>query len=269
MPVNLDQFYTNSTVAAECIRELEGLMGPIDGWPSILEPSAGSGSFLTILPEHAIGVDLDPRHPWILKVDYLEWDVPTLPSPCLVIGNPPFGKNSSLAIEFFNKSAAFADTIAFILPRTFRKGSVIDRLDRNFHLVHERILPIDSFHTPDGVARSVTTCFQVWKRGDAIRKPLSRGPSTHPDWDWLKTSIGATHAIRRVGASAGKMIPLTSAAPASHFFIKSNVDDLDVRWDKLWNECWREEKALNAKWDVAGNPSLTKDEIVHYYSSLA
>ena len=39
----------------------------------------------------------------------------------LVIGNPPFGKISSLAVKFFNKSAEYADVIAFIVPRTLKE----------------------------------------------------------------------------------------------------------------------------------------------------
>lgn len=268
MQQNLDQFYTNESIARQCIEELEHEVGSLNGWTSIIEPSAGSGSFLKLLPAGAIGVDLDPRDPGIIRADYLTWNPPASPGRCLVIGNPPFGKNSSIAIEFFNRSATYADTIAFILPRTFRKASVIDRLNASFHLTYERVLPIDSFHTPDGEDRSVTTCFQIWQRREAIRGPIARGPTKHADWDWLKTSTGATHAIRRVGGSAGKLIPLHLASPASHFFIKSNIDDLDARWQVVWDSCWREEIELNAKWDVAGNPSLTKDEIVFYYDLI-
>lgn len=268
MKEDLDQFYTNESTARECISELHREVGGFDGWDSIVEPSAGSGSFLKLLPSHSIGLDLDPRGPGITQADYLTWEPPAGLGRCLVVGNPPFGKNSTLAVEFFNRSANFADMIAFVLPRTFRKASVIDRLNSSFHLVYERVLPIDSFHTPEGEERSVTTCFQIWRRRDEIRQSIRRGPATHPDWDWLKTSTDATHAIRRVGGSAGKLIPLHLASPASHFFIKANVDDLDARWQAVWDGCWREETELNAKWDVAGNPSLTKEEIVFYYSEV-
>ena len=42
-----------------------------------------------------------------------------------------------------------ADTIAFILPRTFRKASVINRLSEKFNLILETMLPKNSFHLPD------------------------------------------------------------------------------------------------------------------------
>ena len=41
-----------------------------------------------------------------------------------VIGNPPFGRQSSLAIKFIKKSCSFSDTISFILPKSFKKDSM-------------------------------------------------------------------------------------------------------------------------------------------------
>ena len=41
-----------------------------------------------------------------------------------IIGNPPFGRQSSLAIKFIKKSAEFCDSISFILPKSFKKDSL-------------------------------------------------------------------------------------------------------------------------------------------------
>lgn len=265
MKKRLDQFYTNHLTAYECVLDLEREVGRFDAWSSFVEPSAGSGNFLKLLPANAIGVDIDPRCSGVIKEDYMTWTPPEKLDRCLVIGNPPFGKNSSLAVNFFNKSATFADTIAFILPRTFRKSSIVNRLDAKFHLVYERVLPIDSFHTPEGDARAVSTCFQIWRRSNEIRKAESRKSRTHSDWDWVSAADDATHAIRRVGAAAGKLVSHQHASPASHFFIRSKVDDLDARWEFVWTDYWLVESNFNPKWDVAGNPSLTKEEIVFYY----
>jgi predicted RNA methylase len=269
MHQKLDQFYTNPSVARECLEDIVQEIGPLADWSLIVEPSAGSGSFLNLLPRGTIAIDLDPSASEIIRADYLTWEPLTPPRDCLVVGNPPFGKNSSLAIEFFNRSARFADTIAFILPRTFRKASVINRLHKGFHLVHERILPLDSFHTPQGTPRAVPTCFQIWRRAEHPREPRTKGPCTHPDWSWLESPIGATHAIRRVGVAAGKLIQnQIGISPASHFFIEAHIPHLDAVWKDVWEVCWRQEGALNAKWDVAGNPSLTKEEIVFYYTQV-
>ena len=51
------------------------------------------------------------------------------------LGNPPFGKNCSLAIKFFNKAAEFADLIAFIIPRTFKRISIQNKLNLNFSFI--------------------------------------------------------------------------------------------------------------------------------------
>jgi hypothetical protein len=60
----------------------------------------------------------------------------------LIIGNPPFGKSSSIAIKFFNKAALFSECIAFILPRTFKRISIQNRLDLNFSLIYTKDLPV-------------------------------------------------------------------------------------------------------------------------------
>jgi len=60
----------------------------------------------------------------------------------IVIGNPPFGKNSSLVINFFNKSAEFADVITFILPKTFKRVSIQNKLNLNFILIYNEDIPL-------------------------------------------------------------------------------------------------------------------------------
>ena len=268
MENNLDQFYTNKVIAKKCITELEREIGCISTWKNILEPSAGSGCFLDLLPPHSIGLDLDPRSIKVIQTDYLLWSVPDAMKNCIVIGNPPFGKNSSLAVKFFNKSATFAKVIAFIVPRTFRKDSIINRLNKQFHLAYETVLPVNSFHTPAGDIKNVPTCFQIWKLSQIIRSTSKKKLEEIQDWDWVKDRCNATHAIRRVGVNAGKLVQIENASQSSHFFIKSNINDISKRWEILYLSHWNEEKEYNPKWDVAGNPSLTKKEIICFYNGM-
>jgi len=263
--LDYDQFYTNSDIAKLCLEQLHYVIGDLKKYKNIVEPSAGSGAFLDLLPPHALGIDIDPNHDRIVKGDFLKWQPPA--QDFIVIGNPPFGKNSSLAVNFFNKSAEFADVIAFIVPRTFRKSSLTRRLNSSFHLQYEKILPIDSFHFPDNTKQSVSTCFQVWKKLTAKRSEIKSEPNTHPHWDWCDKEH-ATHAIRRVGAYAGKLIDIKKAAEASHFFMSVKDDMMEKQWDHAWKKFWIKEadNAPNPKWDVAGNPSLTKQELVKFYS---
>jgi predicted RNA methylase len=132
----LDQFYTKSEIAKKCIDTVEKLCN-FSNYDIILEPSAGCGTFLDLLPiDKRIGLDIDPKLPEIIKQDFLSF-IPNKNHTYLIIGNPPFGKNSSLAIKFFNISAEFSSVIAFILPRTFKKASIINKLNDKFNLIYE------------------------------------------------------------------------------------------------------------------------------------
>jgi len=176
---DLDQFYTNVDVVEKC---LEGIS--FDDYDIVLEPSAGSGSFLNLLPkDKRQGLDLEPAHDEVIKQDFFDF-VPDSSKKYYVVGNPPFGKNSSLAVKFFNKSAKFADKIAFIIPRTFRKEEFQNKLDLNFHLVREELLPEESFHTPMGEAYKVPCVFQIWEKRNTKREKVEV-LRTHEDFEFL------------------------------------------------------------------------------------
>ncbi len=90
----------------------------------------------------------------------------------VTISNPPFGRNNSLSIPFFNKAAEHSEFICFIVPRSWRKWSVINRLDRRFHLIADHDILID--YEDDLGERlssrtSLSTCFQIWQRKAELR----------------------------------------------------------------------------------------------------
>jgi len=89
--------------------------------------------------------DIEPKNDLIQKVDFLKWQPALTNGKIHVIGNPPFGKNSKDAINFFNHAAGFADTISFIMPRTFSRESMQNKLSLNFSLNHSDVLPLKSF----------------------------------------------------------------------------------------------------------------------------
>ena len=117
----LDKFYTRKNLAKKLIDEID-----INKYNTIIEPSAGNGSFSNQI-EKCIAYDIEPEASGIIKQDFLTLDK-DFQSPTLVIGNPPFGRNSSLALAFINKASLFADTIAFILPKSFKKESLYDKI---------------------------------------------------------------------------------------------------------------------------------------------
>jgi len=185
----LDKFYTKESVVKECLSHLD-----FNQYDWILEPSAGSGAFLDCLPYHkSIGIDLepDPKRRDIVKMDFFSSN-PSSDGICLVVGNPPFGKNCSLAVKFFNHAAHFADKIAFILPRTFRKVFIINSLDDRFHLVKEIVLGDNSFFLPDNnLDYDVPCVFQVWEKRREERKTIEK-KLEHPDYNFLTENKGYT-----------------------------------------------------------------------------
>ena len=260
-----DQFYTRRELARRLTERVVALCAPKTDEFRWLEPSAGSGSFLDAMPAGALGLDIDPKHPKVQPADFLEWSPPSEDSrPWMVVGNPPFGKNASLAVRFFNHAARFAQAIAFIVPRTFEKGSVQKRLDRRFHLSYEEVLPLNSFEF-EGEDYCVPCVFQVWERKPHEREHVAL-PLTHADFEYT-TRDRADFAFQRVGVKAGavKALPNPALASQSHHFIRV-VDRLAVERvsERFQGLDWEA-----VKHRTAGNPSISKAEIVAVYAQRA
>lgn len=233
--VSLDKFYTNPDVASKCISEVSNIYKW--DWDIVIEPSAGDGSFFNQLPKITPieGIDISPDHPLIKKQDFFQY----LPADrhgkkILVIGNPPFGRVSSLAIKFFNHAACWASVIAFIVPRTFRRVSIQNKLNMNFKCVHDHEIPTVpcSFYPP----MMAKCCFQIWERSKEPRKKVEL-PTSHPDWKFLPYGPndennqptppkGADFAIRAYGGKCGELcfVGLEHLRPKSWHWIKCNID---------------------------------------------
>jgi len=249
---NLDQFFTNSDVVDRCLGTID-----FDDYDIVIEPSAGDGAFYNKITCHKIGIDLDPKTEGLIQQDYLKFDrFMFTDKKILVIGNPPFGKNSSLAVKFFNHSAIFADTIAFILPRTFRKSSIINRLNENFNLTFENILPKKSFHLPDKKIYNVPCVWQIWKKGN-IRQRINV-IREHKDFRFVKNKEDADFLFQRVGGKAGWTHKDFTKSWRSHFYIAANDSIYQIMKNMNWDKD-------SPKFDTAGNPSITKDELIKKY----
>ena len=251
---SLDQYYTDPSIASFCLN-IVSRHHIITNYQCI-EPSAGTGSFFNLLPNGSLGFDLDPRAAGIIKSDFFdvvisgdEYD------PILTIGNPPFGKNSSLAVRFFNHAAQFSQVIAFIVPRTFRKPSIQNRLDQAFSLIDEETLPKNSF-VFEGQPYDVPCIFQIWERL-AEERQLITTMTQHPDFEFT-TSQNADFAIQRVGVNAGTIKTDLSVSKQSHYFVKSLVTGVE--------DIMRGIDFARVKHDTAGNPSISKHEVIVLYS---
>ena len=192
----LDRFYTDVDVAKECwriFREETAKIGIDRDSVTYIEPSAGSGSFFDLMPaDRRIGLDLAPGHAEVRQADFLAWS-PEKASPCVVVGNPPFGKRGATAVRFFRKAAGFADIIAFIVPAVFGRFLIQNRLPKEWRLISETALAERSFHLPTGKPRSVRTLFQIWTRRPSPhtdKRIRIKPPIAHPDfrmWQYNNT----------------------------------------------------------------------------------
>jgi len=163
-----EQYYTPKSLAIELVSQVEKVLGPLAG-KTVLEPAGGTGSFIEAVQaagvSKVISFDIEPLHELIQEGSFLDQELGE--SNSITISNPPFGRNNSLSIPFFNHAAKVSDAICFIVPKSWRKWSVTNRLDLNFELVLDLDLEID-YEDAEGSALStkshLATCFQVWKR---------------------------------------------------------------------------------------------------------
>ena len=169
-----EQYYTPKPLALELVAQIEKVIGPLSG-TTVLEPAGGTGAFIEAV--QAVGVskvisfDIEPLHELVTKGNFLEQKIKE--RNLITISNPPFGRNNSLSIPFFNHAAKVSDAICFIVPRSWRKWSVINRLDLGFELAFDLDLEID-YVDADGLPLSskthLATCFQIWKKANSPRQ---------------------------------------------------------------------------------------------------
>lgn len=186
-----DAYFTKPEIANKCVQTLDSLIG-IDH--TYLEPSAGNGSFVRPLFDRSIiAIDILPQADCIERFDFLQ----SIYRAEVVVGNPPFGKRAKLAVEFINKAAEFASYIAFILPVQFRKYGTQKLLNPDLALIHDELLPPDSFLF-EGKSYSVRCCFQVWSMLPSDRNLRLRAapPTSHPDFQmWLYNNVPAAVSV--------------------------------------------------------------------------
>ena len=267
----LDKFYTISSYSKICIEKVFELYNKSD-FDLIIEPSAGNGSFYNqIENDNKIGLDISPEDENILKMNFFDYTPPQNKKNILVIGNPPFGKISSIAIKFFNHSSKWANVIAFIIPRTFRRFSVQNKLNNNFHLIYDSDVPLNPCcFTPK---LNVKCCFQIWHRQNNIR-PVINLEKKHDDWDFLAFGPldkqnqptppnNADFAILAYGGKIGKIEKnnLNNLRPKSWHWIKCNIEEKELinRFNKLDYS-----NGLN----TARQNSIGRGELVKLYSDF-
>lgn len=268
----LDKFYTKKEISLKCIKSLDKISSLSD-FDIIVEPSAGNGSFslqLQNLHSNVISIDIEPDHDSILKKDFFNFSIDNNEINILTIGNPPFGKVSSLAVKFFNHSATYSNVIAFILPKTFRKKSIHNKLDLNFHLIYDEDLEDKTCCFEPKM--NVKCCFQIWEKMKT-KRIISKCETTHKDFEFIKFGpkdlnnqptppLNADFAIRAYGSNVGKIFVgecLKDLRPKSYHWIKSNIEInlLIGKFNKL---------NYSNSHNTARQCSIGKSELVELYS---
>ncbi len=160
-----DQFFTPKDLAKKCWETFNREIKISTKDYTFIEPSAGDGSFLHILPKGSIGLDIEPRSTGIQKQDYLTWKPSDTARKYIVFGNPPFGLRGHLALNFINHSHSFADYVCFILPQLFEsdgKGSPRKRV-KGYNLIYSEGLSA-MFYSPENQEVKVNGVFQIWSK---------------------------------------------------------------------------------------------------------
>lgn len=263
-----DQFYTDENVAKTCINYITTLLPHTNKYLWV-EPSAGNGAFLHNIPFSCekIGIDLEPKANDIIKYDYLKWSPPK-DKDIIIFGNPPFGRQSSLAKSFISKSCEFAKVIAFILPKSFTKPSMINAFDLKFHLIHSNELEKYSF-VINGSKYDVPCVFQIWEKKNTDR--IVEEKIEPSGFQYVKPTDKYDIVFRRVGGLAGKCYKNngTEYSIQSHYFIKFNdnvVYLLDNIIEKI-NEHTFPSNTLGPRSLSKSEANIVINDIIHSVSS--
>jgi len=300
----LDQFFTKPTEAKRlyeiCKEKLD-----LDSYDIFLEPSVGANSFGSLFPlKKALLMDIDPqrkvfkydsksdsfsrvdRTEAAFKLNIIQMDFLSLGSAMnglnlitekrvIAFGNPPFGKNSSLATRFFNICATFCETICFIIPRTFKRVSVHNQLDFNFHLDFNEDLPYSTEDCIFDPVMNAKCCFQIWNKKPYKRKKITL-IKEHSDWKFLamgpkEERKGCDHpqptppknadfAMKAYGSNCGNIVTkdLHTLRPKSWHWIKcDNPEELIKKFKQL---------DYSISKDTVRQESIGRGELVKLYS---
>lgn len=182
----------------------------------VIEPSAGTGNWLRYLPKDTWAFDIEPKHPAVEQADFLTLELFNCEKPLLFIGNPPFGRACSLAVKFFNHAAENgAEIIAFILPKSFRKWSVVNRLNPFFEKAVDFELDVnylnDKNEPINDTKNKLNTVYQIWQRVSEKREKIEI-----PDYGFIRKAPieEANVAITLFGRKVGEVFDLSEVSAA-------------------------------------------------------
>jgi len=171
-----EQYYTPVDTAEHLVSAMLKFANTDDQW---LEPAGGTGVFVDAMKRAGIqaitSYDIEPLHPEVTQTaDFLSENIDHLDG-CITLTNPAVGRANRRSVPFFNKCATVSVKIGFLVPKSWRKWSVINRLDNRFHLIHDVDLTVDFVYANDRPRSSgkLATVFQVWEKRDYVRPKIA------------------------------------------------------------------------------------------------
>lgn len=261
----IDKYYTKESIVLQCIKNIKKYI-KICKNDIIIEPSAGNGAFIVgikSLSNQYKFYDIHPENTEITKQDFLELDYNQLKKDYKnihLIGNPPFGRQSSLAIKFIKKCCEFAKSISFILPKSFKKESMMKYFSDHFHLIYEFDLPLNSFLV-NGIEMDVPCVFQIWKYMDIPRNKIIK---LEPfGFKFVKKSENPDISFRRVGVNAGTITTdIKDKSIQSHYFITFN------NRDKMKETIGQLKEITFTEDNTVGPKSISKPELIKEFNKI-
>ena len=261
----IDKFYTKNTVVENCINLVKNYIN-ISNNDLIIEPSAGNGSFIEYIKTLSTNYkfyDLEPEHNEVLKQDFLEFNYDEIKKnnkKIHIIGNPPFGRQASLAIKFIKKCCLFSHSISFILPKSFKKDSMKKYFEEHYHLIYETDLLENSFLV-NGLETDVPCVFQIWEYKEEIRNKIDK--KIPLNFKFVRKEDNPDISFRRVGINAGTIMKeIENKSPQSHYFITfTNNKTLDANIETL--------KLIKFNFNnTVGPKSISKPELINEFNKL-
>ena len=263
----IDKFYTSPETVKLCLQKIQEFLDIDKKYDLIIEPSAGNGSFISGLERlcnKCLFLDIEPEDEYnkIVKQDYLSFDIQDITTKKMrsihVIGNPPFGRQSSTAIKFIKKACEYCDSLSFILPKSFKKPSLTKVFPLNFHMECCLDLPKNSFIVNEK-EHDVPCVFQIWKKKDYNRHVQEKLEPIN--FQFVSNDENPDISFRRVGIYAGKVdTVIQDKSIQSHYFIKLKNNNSDII-EKLKN--------LNFEYDnTVGPKSISKQEVIQKFNDI-
>jgi tRNA G10 N-methylase Trm11 len=238
----LDRFYTIPEVAENCTNIFKEVIN-ITQKDLIIEPSVGSGNFLSgisNITNNYIGYDIDnslfnqdyikPEYKnKVFLQDFLTLDYSKLQNEynnIYILGNPPFGKQSSVAIKFIKYICKFCTAFGLILPKSFKKQSLQDKIPLDFSNILTIDIPENSFSYID-TSTNVSTIFCIYIKTKVREKHKKLKPI---NYEFVNRYKEYDISVRRVGINAGEIDinkNYINKSIQSHYFIKFTNKEID------------------------------------------